>query len=156
MFRSKRPTKLSLQFEKLENRWLFAASPVQWQGIGYFPGTDSPSIHRYDIAQERWLSPITLQSATSGPDALHVDSDGIYAAFDNTVYRYNLSGSSRRHLFNARSHVIAIHSDANLLFVNNSIPAYARITSINKSTNTVIDTMDSYVWALGGWFIYRS
>ncbi|MFN8740632.1 MAG: GEVED domain-containing protein [Pirellula sp.] len=150
MFRSKRPTKLSLQFEKLENRWLFAASPVQWQGIGYFPGTDSPSIHRYDIAHERWLSPITLQSATSGPDALHVDSDGIYAAFDKTVYRYNLAGSSRRHLFNASTNVIAIHSDANLLFVNNSIPAYARITSINKSTNTVIDTMDSYVWALGG------
>jgi len=139
-----------LRIEQLEQRSMMAVAAVEWQGVGYFADAALPSLQRYDINQQIWLSPIRLIGASSPPTAFATDSDGIYAAFDKSVYRYDQAGGSRQHLFNASAPVIGIHSDANLLFVNYSESLYANVTSLNKTNNTIVDTMRSYIDAIGG------
>ncbi len=82
--------------------------------------------------------------------ALQVDADGIYAAYGQTVYRYNLDGSQPTHLLNATDTVNAIHSDGRLLFLNHSSGYYARLISIDKTTNTIIDSFENYIDAVFG------
>ncbi len=136
--------------EKLEERRVLAASIVEFNDVGYFFDSSSPVVARYDIAQSSWLSPITLQNASSGPQAAHVDANGIYVAFGQAAYRYSSTGAVRTHLINLPSPISAIHSDGNLLFLNYSIDLYARFVSINKSTNTLIDSVENYVYAVSG------
>ncbi len=124
------------------------ASPVESGGIGYF--VQATSIQRYNIEQEQWLAPVSLANASSKPSAIHVDGDGIYAAFGRAVYRYSLDGSSRVHLINMTDDVREIHSDNNLLFINSSSGHYSNLTSINKRTNTVISTSNVYIDAVNG------
>ncbi len=138
------------RLEKLEDRRVLAASIVEFNDVGYFFDSSSPVVARYDIAQSTWLAPITLQNATTGPQTAHVDANGIYAAFGQTAYRYNNSGTSRTHLINLPSAISAIHSDGNLLFLNYSIDLYARFVSINKNNNTLIDSVENYVFAVSG------
>lgn len=139
-----------LRLEKLEDRRVLAASIVEYNDVGYFFDSDSPVVARFDIARSTWLAPITLQNASQGPQAAHVDANGIYVAFGQTAYRYSNSGASRIHLINLPSTISAIHSDGNLLFLNYSIDLYARFVSINKNNNTLIDSVESYVYAVSG------
>jgi len=136
--------------EKLEDRRVLAASIVEYNNVGYFFESSSPVVARYDIAQSTWLAPITLQNASTGPQTAHVDANGIYVAFGQTAYRYSNSGTSRTHLINLPSAISAIHSDGNLLFLNYSIDLYARFVSINKNNNTIIDSVENYVYAVAG------
>lgn len=124
------------------------ASPVESGGIGYF--VQANSIERFDIQQEHWLAPVSLANASSKPTAIHVDGDGIYAAFGRAVYRYSLDGSSRVHLINMTDDVRTIHSDNDLLFINSTFGLYSNLTSINKRTNTVISTSTVYINAVNG------
>ncbi len=124
------------------------ASPVESGGIGYF--VHATSVERYDIEQENWLAPVSLANASSTPSAIHVDNDGIYAAFERAVYRYSKDGSSRVHLINMSDDVRAIHSDNDLLFINSTVGLYSNLVSINKKTNTVISTSSTYINAVNG------
>src|SRR5712671_2403420 len=91
----------SLRVEALESRCMLSATVFEHNDIGYFlQGTGK--LQRYDIAQEKWLSPIQLAGAQSGATVALVDDDGIYAAFGTTVYRYNLDGTGQTQLFNAQ------------------------------------------------------
>jgi hypothetical protein len=136
--------------EKLEDRRVLAASIVEFNDIGYFFDSSSTAVGRYDLTQSTWLTPITLLNATTGPQAAHVDADGIYVGFGKTAYRYNSTGTVRTHLINLPSVISAIHTDGNLLFLNYSIDLYARLVSINKNSNTLIDTQENYVYAVAG------
>ena len=145
-----RSTNRRLRLESLEHRRLLAVSPIEMDGVGYFVSPSDASISRYDVANERWLSPIALAEATTPPDSAHVDQDGIYVAFGREIYRYDLSGGTRLHLLNTSSNVIGLHSDGNVLFVNHSAGLYTKATSIDKTTNAVIDTIDAYVNVIAG------
>src|SRR5262249_29519571 len=56
----------------------------------------------------------------------------------------------RTHLFDVLDSVSAIHSDGNLLFVNDSSGLYARFTSFDKSKGTVVDSLTNYVDSVYG------
>ena len=134
--------------EGLESRQLLSINQVD--GIGYLPSDNGTTLQRYDVANQQWLSPVTLANSPGGASATLVDADGIYVAYGNTVMRYRLDGSSPTHLINVDGGVNAIHSDGNLLFLNHSGGLYARFISINKNTNTIIDTMENYVDSVFG------
>lgn len=146
----RRTLKRQLQAERLESRCVLSATVFEHNDIGYFVDDDSASLQRYDIANETWLSPVTLAGAPGTPTAALVDDDGIYAAFGKSAYRYDLDGSDQTHLINLEYNIIGIHTDGNLLFLNDSSGLYARLVSINKTSNTVIDDFENYVDAVVG------
>jgi hypothetical protein len=135
-------TRKHLGFEQLETRLAFAASIVESQQIGYFFDSQSNIVGRYDIESEIWYGSIVLHQTTKGPDVVHVDSEGIYAGFGQTIYRYHLDGTEKTHIINLRSPVVSIHSDGDILFLNYSSSAYIRILSIDKNSNQVIDSVE--------------
>jgi VCBS repeat-containing protein len=153
---SRRNRTRRLWAECLEPRHLLAGvlqhgpTALEYSGVGYFLRTDTPQIERYDLSSETWLTPIVLAGASGTPTAELVDADGIYVSFGPAVYRYNADGSGQTHLLNSTDTVSAIHSDGNLLFLNHSSGLYARFISINKTTNTIIDTRDQYVESVYG------
>lgn len=131
----------TLQLEPLESRSLLSATVVEHGDIGYFLNPGAPRVERYDISNEAWLSPIVLEDTTDPPSVLAVDDDGLYLAFNRAVYRYDPDGTGRTHLLNTQSPVEAIHVDDNVLLVNHSVYLSTRLVSIDKLTNTVVDTL---------------
>lgn len=127
------------QVEGLESRTLLS-SIAQVAGVGYFPSDKGARFQRYDVANQKWLAPVALANWPGGNTASLVDGDGIYVAYGRNVMRYKLDGSSPTHLINTAYDVDAIHSDGKLLFLD-----YAgKLISINKSTNTLVDTIEPF------------
>jgi len=140
----------TLHLEPLESRCLLSATVIEHGNVGYFLNPTTPRVERYDIVQEAWLSPIDLIGATEAPTVGHVDGDGIYVAHDKVVYRYNPDGTGRTHLLNAQFAVQAIHTDGRLLILNCTSGYDARLISIDKTTNTIIDATEQYLDAVNG------
>src|SRR5687767_13700030 len=146
--RSRRPRRL--RCEQLEARNLLAAvyqhsaTVLEHDNVGYFLSAYPSRIERYDVANQAWLTPLTLPIATPAPTSFLVDDEGLYVAYGSAVYRYNRDGTGQTHLLNANDPVQAIHSDGNVLFVNHSSGYYARLVSLNKATGTIIDTIENY------------
>lgn len=138
------------RFEPLEPRCMLSATMFEHESIGYFLNQTHSRLERYDIAGETWLTPVSVANPIGTPTVAHSDDDGIYVAYGKAVYRYDLGGGGQTHLLNAQDNVIAIHSDGNLLFLNHTNGYYARIISIDKTTNTIIDTIDNYIDAVYG------
>ena len=107
-------------------------------------------IERFDLTSQQWLSPIDFSAQSNPPSAIHVDDDGIYVAFGTLVFRYDLAGGSEVHLVNATDLVHGIFSDGDLLLINHTWGSYTRFLSINKLTNTTIDSFDEYLNTIGG------
>ncbi len=142
--------KRSLSFEPLESRNLLSATAFEHDGIGYFLDVTNRELDRYDISNQIWLTSTPLAGASAPPTYALTDSDGIYIAYNTSVYRYALDGSAPVHLLNAANTVKALHTDGNLLFVNHSSGLYARFVSIDKSTNTIISNFENYVDSVYG------
>ncbi len=140
----------SLALEPLESRCLMSATVMEHGDIGYFLNASADRVERYDILNEQWLAPVDLEGDIGTPTVLNVDDDGLYVAYDRAVYRYNLDGAGRTHLLNTQSAVEAIHSDGNLLLVNYNTEHRARFVNIEKSTNTVVATIEGYLDAMRG------
>ena len=125
-------------------------------GIAYFFVATPAKIERYDMQSRSWLSPIQLSAALGPLSCGTVDAEGIYVAYDKAVLRYNLAGGNETHLLNAAGTVEGLFTDGNLLLVNHSISLYAKMTSVSKTTNTVIATFENYIDATYGASISRS
>ncbi len=134
----------SLALEPLESRCLMSATVMEHGDIGYFLNASADRVERYDILNEQWLAPVDLEGDIGTPTVLNVDDDGLYVAYDKVAYRFKPDGTGRTHLLNAQYRIQAIHTDGNLLFLNHTYGNYARLISINKTTNTVIDTIEDY------------
>lgn len=147
----------SLRCENLEQRRLLVASVIEHEGIGHIFWDSVAQVERFDLDAEQWLSPISLQDPTGRlPTKGHVDGDGIYVAYDKSVYRYDLDGSNPEHLINTQETVQAIHTDGDILIVNHSSGLFTRATSIDKTTFTVTDTIDDYLDTIYGSSISRT
>lgn len=136
--------------EVLELRLLLSATMFEHDDVGYFLSQSSAEIERFDIAAEQWLDPITLESAPGTPTAALVDDNGIFVAYGSQLIRYAPDGSDPLELVGIWGPIIALHTDGNLLFVNYSSGLYARFTSVNLSTNQLIDTFQNYVDSVVG------
>ncbi|MEM7625302.1 MAG: hypothetical protein AAF333_06715 [Planctomycetota bacterium] len=134
----------------VEDQAVSVAAVTEHAEVSYVLIENSPRVERYDIASETWLSPVALTNAPGPATKLHVDDEGIYVAFGKSVYRYNLDGSNPVHLINTEHAVRAIHSDGNLLFINQSSGLYARFISIDKTDNLILDTFSNYVDSVYG------
>ena len=118
--------------------------------MAYFLFSTSPRIERLELASGQWLPPITLPTIYGPSTAFAVDEDTLYVAYGQSVKRYSLDGSNEVHMVNTAESVQGILIDGNLIFLNRSVSSYARFTSLNKSNNTVIATIENYVYALNG------
>lgn len=136
--------------QQLEQRLVLSPKVLQHGTIAYFASASAAQIQRYDITNETWLSPINLAGASQAPSVIHVDTDGIYAAYDRAVYRYRSDGSNSTHIINTQNAVLALHTDENILFINQTDGLYARFISVNKANNQVVDTFENYVDSVGG------
>jgi len=130
-----------LGYEQLESRLALAVSVVESENLGYFFNSESNIVQRFDIGHENWLDAIALENTPTGPQVVSVDSDGIYAAFGKTVYRYGLNGTSKTHLINLQYAVISIHSDEKFLFINSSFSSQSKLVSISKTSNLIVDSI---------------
>lgn len=118
--------------------------------IVYFLPEASPKIERYSLVTQQWLAPIALPTQHGTPTAFGLDDDGLYVAYGSAVKRYTVNGGLEIHILNANSPITEIFSDGNLLLLNRSDYMYARVTSINKVNNVVIDEFENYIDALAG------
>lgn len=98
--------------------------------IVYFAFASPSRIERYDLSREEWLTPVSL---TEAPNALHVDTDGIYYAVGRAVLQRALDGTNERPVYNTPESVTGILTDANTIFIFS--PGYntARASSVRKS-----------------------
>jgi len=99
--------------------------------IAYFLFQNPPSIKRFDMAANSWLSDITLLAT---PTAFTVDSDGIYVAFDLRVARLNLDGSGETTLYTAPKKVIDLFTYNNYLVA----VTFDYLNSLDKFSGTFI------------------
>src|SRR5688572_25479644 len=76
------------------------------------------SLNRYDLDAGQWLPVITLPTTHGFISATSVDEDGIYIAFNKSVFRYDHTLANERLLFTAATQVREIVTDGNLLFLN--------------------------------------
>lgn len=120
----------------------FVASPAQ--------------VQRYDVTTRTWLTPIVLPTSRGSLTAGTVDADGYYIAYDRAVYRYSTTGTDEIPILNANNSVHGLFTDENLLLINHSSYLYARWVSVNKTNNTVIATLESYIDSTYGCSIARA
>lgn len=103
----------------------------------------SPSqIMRFDTASETWLSSLPL---TEIPEALAIDSTHIFISYGRKIERIDLDGTNKVHVANSSDDIRELLIDANLLFANRTASLYARITILDKTNFTQIDTAEDYV-----------
>ena len=135
---------VSAQVEVVERRALLSAAAIEHEGIGYFLSETTAQVLRYDIDAESWMTAVDVTSGVGLPSVLHVDSDGLYVAFNKSVFRYGLDGSNETHLLDAARDVLAIHSDGNLLIAHSGGGRVDGAVSLDKDTNAVLDTTDGF------------
>jgi hypothetical protein len=124
---------------------------TQQQGdLVYFFFSSPAKVERFDLPTRTWLPSITLPAVRGAATAAGVDADSVYIAYDKACYRYSLLGQNERFLLNSDVRVTAFHSDGNILIINRSDSLYARLTSVDKTTNLIVDTAENYIYALGG------
>ena len=143
--RARRSSTAVMVTEALERRQMLSATVVEHDGIAYLASTDSARVERYDLDAEAWLSSVDLTGGLGAPSVVHVDADGIYAAYGKAVYRYAADGSGQTHLMNSQYDVAAIHTDGSLLFVNFSGGRYTRMASFDKQSNMLLNTTEQHV-----------
>ena len=144
---------LFLQCTGLAADWKKA---VEYQGTAYFFVSIPNRVERYDLTSRTWLSVINLPGGYGGLTTGTVDADGLYVAYDKAVYRYALNGSTERHVLNTADSVRELHTDGNLLLINHTVSSYARLKSIDKTTNTVIASFENYIDSVAGSSISRT
>ncbi|MBL8817321.1 MAG: hypothetical protein JNL58_14945, partial [Planctomyces sp.] len=149
MRRSRRQTaarqlSMCLSADVLETRCLLAVAPVESDGQLWFVSATAGQLERYHLSDEQWQTPVMLSGSNQRPTALLVDSDGIYAAYGRSVYRYSLSGSSPTRIMETDTAVQSIYSDGSLLLIHHSQGTDERFTSVDKETNSVIDQVTTH------------
>ncbi|MBL8817320.1 MAG: hypothetical protein JNL58_14940, partial [Planctomyces sp.] len=117
---------------------------IQHNGIVYFANRNYERIQRYDLSSQSWLSAVELEGSPGAITAFHVDSDGYYVAYTDSVYRYALDGSSRFHLLTTEYPVTEIHSDQLFLFINSSFRSLSQIAVIEKLNSRFISQTGQY------------
>lgn len=130
--------------ECLESRAMLSATVFRHGDVGWFVDPAKPEIDRYDIAAERWLDPVVLRDAPGPATAALVDDDGVVAAFGNRLYRYAADGTSPTWLFATQQNVLSLHSDGRFLFVVTNGASNGRVTSVDKTTNAIVDSRETW------------
>ena len=130
--------------EILEQRILLARQSIEIAGTAWFPDDDQTRFERYDIESQQWLTPVVLGGIAAPVNAVHVDEGGIYAASGKSVYQFSLAGSGKQLLTTTQFDILSLHSDGDLLLVNQINWPFIELTSLRKSTKTVIDHLHHY------------
>lgn len=126
------------------------------EDVIYFFSSQPAVVERYDTQLREWLPALELPAARGALTAGTADADGLYIAYDKSIYRYSLVGSGERYLMSSNHTVRQLFTDGDLLLANISSSLYARFLSISKVTNTFIDDYERYVHSLYGGSIARS
>ena len=105
---------------------------------------ESPAIiKRYNLSTESFLADLTFESQDA--TAFHVDSDGIYIAFDRNLSRYSLTGTNKINLGNTSSTISEIVSSDTHIYAH-----YQRyLRSISKSNNQEVASKE-FFYGMGG------
>lgn len=112
--------------------------------IVYFAFAGSaPRFERFDLQQEKWLTPIELSAA---PTAFAVDATGLYVSLGRSTERYKLDGSSSTHLLNTATDVVGLVISGNYLYLN---AGGGHFSSANKATGTLAAAKDFFTAVQG-------
>jgi len=103
-------------FETLEQRTLLSATIVEHEEIVYvFPESD-PRVDRYDLANEQWLSPLTLPNLPFSLTAAVVTDAEIIFCKGNSLFRVDLDGGGElKRLENVSA--TAMYADGDIVIV---------------------------------------
>ncbi len=115
--------------------------------IIYLLYSTPPSIKRYQISAQSWLSDISLSGT---PTAFRVTSDVLYVAFGRRAAKLNLDGTDEIHLLNTSSNIVSLHIADPIMIVNCSSGLYANLISFNLSSFTVVDSKSYYPHSMFG------
>lgn len=119
-------------------------------GIVYFGIVSPARLERYDLANEVWLTPLTLSKS---PQALQVDNSGIYFANQREVRRLNLDGTGEEPLYNASENVTGLKGDGEFLFIFSPTYNEGRIQSLRLRDGQFVDSWSNYYSFGGGYAI---
>lgn len=108
----------------------------------YFLHAAPPRIEIYDMDAENWLGSIELEKA---PTHFHVDDTFLYISYDKSIYRYDHDGANEAHIANFASNVQSIHSDGDILIVNQF-----QFDTFNRNTRAKIDSLTNNSYSFSG------
>ena len=114
-------------------RW---SQTAEANGVAYFLIPAEKSLQRYSLTTRAWLAPITFSQT---PAVFAVDDSGIYVAFGQALYRFNLDGANQYPFSACCSSPVY-----NLLVYPEYLIAFMISTpsvSLNKETGTVVDML---------------
>lgn len=108
----------------------------------YFLCTSPARIERYDIAQDKWLAPISLGST---PTAFRTDEAGLFVAFGSSVMRFDEAGVVGTTLLSGLpNNVKELFVASGILYVFYPNEAtYSQFKSVRLSDGLVVDTNSS-------------
>ena len=132
------------------NSWAGIIHSMEFDGTAYFFMDFPARVECYNLSNRTWTAAIDLPGTHGNLSAGWIDADGLYIAYGQAAYRYDLLGSNEVHLVNVEQSIHQILSDDNLLFLNRSGSLYARMTSIDKDTNTLIANFENYIDSVMG------
>ena len=116
---------------------------VESGGLAYFFIPSPAQVERYDLAARKWLDPISFPPERREMTAGAVDADGLYMAYHDSVFRYDLNGGHELLMLNIIGDVRDLLSDGPRLIVNHSRFSKGRYSFLDKATNTTIVTTDN-------------
>lgn len=118
--------------------------------VAYFTFAAPARIERYDMAAERWLSPIPLSKT---PDAFAADPGGIAFAQGTNLYVGNLDGSDVTLAYGATSNIRALLLSPDFVVAITGARDPAVLSTIRRSDRQFVDeyAYDSALW--GGFAI---
>lgn len=120
---------LSTSSQAQASSWI---SETRSGNIAYFLFDSPARIARFDLENGIFLPEIDLTFAVL-PNAFTVDASGIYVAFGNAVFKYNLDGYDKRYLFSTEENV-------DFLIVNDQHFYASYYIRSNYSSSTYIAT----------------
>ena len=94
-------------------------------------------IQRYDLTSRSWLPDITLPR--SGATAFTGDDTGNVVAYGTSLFRYSPSWSGESSAGTLASSADRVFVDGNLIIATHSVGPSGRVTTLNRSTATIIE-----------------
>jgi formylglycine-generating enzyme required for sulfatase activity len=104
----------------------------------YFPHPSPPRVERYDMATETWLAPIALPAVST---AVAADTNALFVACGQTVYRMGLDGSEATELVTHTNTITELVLAGDTLVFQSGFV----IASLDKSSGILRDMRQYYL-----------
>ena len=105
-------------------------------------------IRRYDLHTQSWLGVFTLPRTNAV--AMAADAEGAVVAYGSSVYRYDGAFAGESLVGSTSSAIQSVFLDGNLVIAVHSTGSYGRVTVFNRTTGSVLSSINTYVDSIHG------